>query len=95
MTKSAGHVRVAIGQQEPGRAVVELGVQPIVKGMAVRAVRGRKRRSGRWMGRIARLLPIRQVAGRAGRRKPQIISDRRVCTSTRGSVRVYLQKRNS
>jgi hypothetical protein len=79
MTKSAGHVRVAIGQQEPGRAVVELGVQPIVKGMAVRAVRGRKRSSGRWMGRIARLLPIRQVAGRAGRRKPQVISHRRVC----------------
>jgi hypothetical protein len=75
MTKGAGHVCVAIGQQEPGRAVVEFGVEPSVKGMAVRAVRGCKRSSGRWMRRVRRLLPIRQVAGRAGRRKPQIISD--------------------
>jgi hypothetical protein len=79
MTKGAGHVRVAIGQQKTGRAVVELGVEPVVKGMAARAVRGCKCSSGRWMRRIRRFLPIRQVAGRAGRRKPQIISDRRVC----------------
>ena len=59
--------------------MVELGVQPIVKGMATRAIRGCKRSSGRWMRRIRRLLPIRQVAGRAGRRKPHIVSDRRVC----------------
>lgn len=78
MTKGAGHIRVAIGQQETGRAVVELGVQPIVKGMAARAVRRCKRGSGRWMRRIRRLLPIRQMAGRAGRRKAQIISDRRI-----------------
>jgi len=31
------------------------------------------------MRRIRRLLPIRQVAGRAGRRKPQVISHCRVC----------------
>ena len=53
MAERAGHVRVAIGQQESGRAVVELGVHPIVKRMAGRAVRGRKRSSGRWMDRIA------------------------------------------
>jgi len=79
MTKSAGHIRVAIGQQESGRAVVELGVQPIVKRMAVGAVRGCKRRSGGWMRRIRRLQPIRHVAGRACRRKPQVISDCGVC----------------
>ena len=39
MAEGTGHVRVAMGQQESGRAVVELGVQPIVKGMAGRAVR--------------------------------------------------------
>jgi len=66
---------VAIGQQKTGRAVVELGVQPGVKSMAACAIRSCKRASGRWMRRIRRLLPIRQMAGRAGRRKPQVISD--------------------
>lgn len=47
--------------------------------MASGAVRSRKRSSGRWMHRIRRLLPIRQVAGRACSRKPQVISDRSVC----------------
>ena len=69
---------MAIGQQESGRAVIELGVQPVVKRMAARAVRGGKCGSGRWMHRIRGLLPIRQVAGRAGRRKPQVISDRSI-----------------
>lgn len=46
--------------------------------MATRAIRSCKRGSGRWMRRIRRLLPIRQVAGRAGCRKPQVISDRGV-----------------
>lgn len=44
--------------------------------MAAGAVRRGKRGSSRWMRRIGRLLPIRQVAGRARRRKPQVISDR-------------------
>lgn len=43
--------------------------------MAACAVRCCKRGSGRWVHRVRRLLPIRQVAGRAGRRKPQVISD--------------------
>jgi len=40
MTKGAGDIGMAVGQQEPGRAVVKLGVQPIVKRMAARAIRG-------------------------------------------------------
>lgn len=78
MAKGAGHIRVAVGQQESGRTVVEPGVRPGVKGMTGRAIRRRKRSASRWMHRIGRLLPIRQVAGRAGGRKPQIISDRGV-----------------
>jgi hypothetical protein len=78
MTLSAGHIGVAVGKQESCRAVVELGVQPIVKRMAGRAIRSGKRSPSRWMRRILRLLPIRQVAGRAGRRKPQVISGRGV-----------------
>ena len=46
MTKSAGHIRVAVGELEPCRAVVKLGVQPIVKRMAGCAIRGGKSVSG-------------------------------------------------
>ena len=31
MAESASHIRVAAGQRETGRAVVEFGVQPIVE----------------------------------------------------------------
>ena len=58
--------------------MVELGVQPIVKRMAGGAVGSRERSPSRRMHRIRRLLPIRQVAGRAGSRKPNVISDRGV-----------------
>ena len=58
MTKSAGHIRMAVSQHEPGCAVVELGVQPIVKRMAGCAIRGGKSVSGSWMRRIGGLLPI-------------------------------------
>ena len=34
MAGSAGHIRVAIRQQEPGRAVIEFRSQPTVKRMA-------------------------------------------------------------
>jgi hypothetical protein len=78
MTKRTSQIRVAIGQQKTGRAVVELGVQPTVKGMARGAIRNRKLRSSRLVHRIRRLLPIRHVAGQACRRKPQIISNRGV-----------------
>lgn len=43
--------------------------------MAVGAISQPKRRSGRLVRGIRRLLPIRRVAGRACRRKPQIISN--------------------
>jgi len=78
VAEGASHIRVSIGEQESSRAVIELGVQPIVKRMAARAVRGGKCSSGRWMDWVRRLLPIRQVARRTGRRKPQVISDRGV-----------------
>ncbi len=78
MTKRTSQIRVAIGQQKTGRAVVELGVQPTVKGMARGAIRNRKLRSSRLVHRIRRILPIRHVAGQACRRKPQIISNRGV-----------------
>jgi len=78
MAERASHIRVAVGQQETGRAVVEFGVHPIIKGMAGGAVGSRKGSSGRRMHGIRRLLPIRQVARRACSRKPNIISDRGV-----------------
>ena len=38
MAESASYIRVPIGEQEASGAMVELGVQPIVKRMAVRTV---------------------------------------------------------
>ena len=66
MTKGAGHIRMAIGQQETGRAVVELGVQPTVERMA--GIAGCRELCGNVIG-IGGFLKIRQVAGRAGGRK--------------------------
>ena len=63
---------MAIGQQETGCAVVELGVQPRVKGMAGFAS-GREI-CGHVIG-IRGLLKIRQVTGRASRRKSLVLSD--------------------
>ena len=68
VAKSAGYIRVAIGQCEPRRAVVEFGVQPTVERMARRAIPDRKFRSRRLVHRIRRLLPIREVTGQARRR---------------------------
>jgi hypothetical protein len=42
MAKRASHIRVAIGQQESRRAMVEFSVQPIIKRVATGAIRGRK-----------------------------------------------------
>jgi len=72
MTKGAGHIRMAIGQQETGRAVVELGVQPTVERMA--GIAGCRELCGNVIG-IGGFLKIRQVAGRAGGRKTQVIAD--------------------
>ena len=46
MAEGARNIRVAIRQQETCRAVVEPGVQPIVKRMATRAVCNCERRAG-------------------------------------------------
>lgn len=45
MAERASHIRMTIGKQETGRAVIKLGVRPIVKRMATRAVRRGKRRT--------------------------------------------------
>jgi hypothetical protein len=66
---------VAIRQQETGGAVVEVGVRPSVKRVTRRAVGGGKCSSGRRVNRVGSLLPIRQMARRAGRRESQVISD--------------------
>ena len=47
VTQSAGHIRVPIGEQEPRRAVVECCCRPTHCRVAGRAIRKRKRRSGR------------------------------------------------
>ena len=75
VARGAGHIRMAIGQQESGRAVVELGVQPRVKRMA--GLAGGGELCGNVVG-ISCLLKIRQVAGRACRRETQVIADGRV-----------------
>ena len=74
VAERASHIRVAVGQQETRRVVIELGVQPVVKGMATRAIRSGKCRAGGWMDRVRRLQPVRHVARRAGGRKPEVIS---------------------
>lgn len=76
MAGSAWHVGMAVGQQKTRRAVVEIRVQPCVK----RGVAGLA--SGREFCRhvigIDGLLIIRQVAGRARRRKSDVLSGSRV-----------------
>lgn len=76
MAGGAGNVRVPIRQQESGRAVIEPGVQPIVKGR-VAGFAGRGEFGGDVI-RIGSLLEIRLMAGIAGRGKAQVISDRRI-----------------
>jgi hypothetical protein len=72
VAERAGNIRMAIGQQEPGRAVVEFGVQPGVKRMAGFACGGKLRGN---MIRINCFLKIRQVAGGTGSGKTQVIPD--------------------
>ena len=72
MTEGAGHIRMAIGQQEPGRTMVELGVQPIVKRMTGFA--SRRELCGNMVG-ISGFLKIPDVARLACGRKPQVITD--------------------
>jgi len=78
MAKRASHIRMAIGQQETRRAVIEIGIRPGIERVASGAIRSGKRSSGRRMHRIVCLLPITQVTGRACGREPDVISDRGV-----------------
>jgi len=57
-----GNVGVAIGEKESGRAVIKDGGGPANGVMAGGAVGRRKRRSCRWVHRIVRSLPSREVA---------------------------------
>ena len=61
----ARHIRMAIGQQKPGRAVIELRAQPTVKGDVARFAGSSKLRAD--VVRIRSLLKIPQMAGCASR----------------------------
>jgi len=76
VAERAGHIGVSGSEQEPGRAVIEFGVRPIVKCMAAGAVRSGECCPCGCVRRIGCVLPVRYMARRACRRKPQVISDR-------------------
>lgn len=71
----AGHIGMAVGEQEPRRTVIKSGVQPSVKRVA-RVTRGRKI-CGRVIG-VRGFLKIGQVARRAGRRESHKLADRSI-----------------
>ena len=86
VARCASHVGMPIGQQKPGRAVVECRRRPTDRGMARRAIGKAKSRPGRWMHRIRGLPPRRQMASRVsaiGRRNHQVI----VVINVAGSAR--------
>jgi len=62
VAEGASHIRVSIGQQESGGAVVECRGRPTHRIVAGRAISNRKSRAGRRMDRIIGLLPVRQMA---------------------------------
>ena len=70
----ARHIRMAIGQQKPGRAVIELRTQPTVKGDVARFAGSSKLRAD--VVRIRSLLIVLQVAGDARRGQALELSDR-------------------
>lgn len=72
----ARNVRVPIREQESRGVVIEFRIQPVVQGR-VAGFAGRGEFCGDVVG-IGRLLEIRLMAGIAGRRKAQVISNRRV-----------------
>jgi hypothetical protein len=78
VAKRAGHIRMAVGQQESRGTVVEFGVQPVIERMATRAVGSRKRGSRGWMFGVCSSQPIRHMAGGASSGKPHEISNRGV-----------------
>ena len=64
MAGSAGHVGVPVGQQEARRAVIEDRRGPGNRVVASVAIGHGKKRAGRRVHRIIRLVPSRQVAAR-------------------------------
>ena len=60
----AGRIRVPPSQKEPGRAVIKLGIQPVVGGVTAIARRGEL---GRNVVRVGSVLKVRLVAGEARR----------------------------
>jgi len=76
VARFAGHVGVAVGQQKTGGAVIELGVQPVIKRGMAGFAGGREFR--RDVIGIDGLLEIRHVARRASRRESGKLSDRSV-----------------
>lgn len=74
VARSAGNVSVAVRQRKSGGAVIELRVEPGVERVAGLACGGKIRRG---VIGIRGLLKVAYVAGRAGRRKPLELPDRR------------------
>ena len=64
VARRAGYVRMPVGQQESRRAVIKRCRCPTCRRVAVRAIRGSKRRPRGRVGRIVGLLPGRQMAAR-------------------------------
>ena len=64
VTRGAGHIRMAVCQEEPRDAVIERHVCPSRRIVAGRAERSRKGRSRLGVRRVVGLLPGRQVAAR-------------------------------
>lgn len=78
MTGGAGHIGMPVRKQESRGAVIELGVQPAIKRVAIGAGRRCEKRSGLGMRGIRGALKVRHVAGFAGRRQPQVVPSRGV-----------------
>jgi len=74
----ARNVGMPVGQQKSSGTVIELGVQPCIERVALRAVRRGKERARLSVIRICRAQKIGQMAGRASRGKTEVLSRRRI-----------------
>jgi len=59
-----GHIGMAIRQQEPGRAVIELRAQPTIKGVARFAGTRKLRADVVWIGSLLKILQVARGASR-------------------------------
>ena len=78
VAQRALHIRVAIRQQESGRAVIEYSVRPGCDGVASRASRCCRWEPGSYViwnvpADGLRLVPVRRVAGHAIRRRQRVV----------------------